>query len=168
METKIVNILKVMLDTDKYLAFVIKKEILFWEKGKPKLLHKIIFQGYVMVQTICNAEDVIRDMRPIISIARNNIYKILNYGSDNKDIMIRKSEQVMWESLIDSDFFIRASFGIIDKGNLKVTSGPLVGKEAEIKKLNKYKRKAIVDVEFAGEFIEISLVLDLIDKSKKE
>jgi len=194
--------LKSRLDNDKYLSFVIMKETIFWNKGNPEMCHKVLLPGYVIIKTKCSIEEILQDVRSIVFNPKNNIYKLLSYGNDNKNIMLCKSEQRAWESLLDSDFFIRASFGVIDggqkpsfdtddkvkgfdktitidkvsdsvsnkvkpEGKLKITSGPLVGKEAYIKKINRYKRRAILDVEFAGEFIEIPLVLHLLAKDKE-
>ena len=69
----------------------------------------------------------------------------------------------MWESLIDSDFCIKASEGFIDEDAIQITSGALVGKENLIKACNIRKRKAFLDIdtEFANELVPISVVLKL-------
>jgi len=162
MEVAAVDYLKSQLDFSKYQPFVLTKEFFFWDKGIPVLFKKLLFPSYVIVKTSCESTVVLADLKPILKNHRDVIYKILAYdNSECKNIMLYKSEQTMWASLVDSDFCITASEGKLDDGKLKIISGPLLGKEHRLKTVNKYKRKAIIDVEFAGELIEISVALKL-------
>jgi transcriptional antiterminator NusG len=161
----LVEYLKSKLDEQKYRPFILTKEAIFWNKGQPTIFEKPLFPGYIIIETCNTKGEVLEDIQKLMKLSESKIYKILSY--DNKlngdtDIMLRESEQAMWESLVDSDFCIRASEATFDNGKIKVTSGPLVGKEARIKAINKYKRKVVVDVEFSGQIIETGLVLRII------
>ena len=164
-EEQVVEILKNQLKYGGYLPFIFTKEALFWDKGKPVLFKKILFPGYVVVKTNYSSEEVLSHIKPILSAAEDRIYRVLHYGDSEKNIMMNESEQAMWESLVDSDFCLRASEGMVKNNLLEITSGPLIGKEVQIKSLNKYKNKAVLDVEFAGGLFEMNLVLKVKKKN---
>ena len=169
MEFKIAQQLKEHLREGRYLPFVITKEVLYWQKGEEEMARQILFPGYVMIKADLNAlteSDIVNDMRIIVDDF-SHIMKVLSYGSD-ENILISESEQAVWESLLDSDFCIRASEGIFAENKLKVTSGALVGKESLVKKYSLRKRKAFLDVEFADEMMSIGLVLKINDIQRKE
>lgn len=145
------------LEGGRYLPFVLTKEVLHRVGGSNQAtFKKPLFPGYVIVSTENSPDEVLDDFAKIIF---GNIHRILNRGNDKKDIMLHESEQSRWESLVDSDFCINISTGVLDGKKVIVTHGPLVGKEDQIVKLNKYKQKAILKVEFAGEMVDMSFVL---------
>lgn len=166
-EESVANDLRAQLDINKYLPFLITKEYIFRKNGTKVHQRKLVFPGYVFMQTGCSINEVINTFRPIIDRCESKIFRILNYGSNKEDIMIRASEQTMWSSLVDSDFCISASKAIYEEGKLKVVSGSLLGKENRIKHVNRYRQKAIFEVEFAGEIIQMSSVLKIVDVEPK-
>jgi len=160
-ENKIVGYLKEKLRKDTYLPFVLTKEAVFWDKGVPTLFRKILFPGYVIVQTECDADIVLEDIKCIIEFSDNWIYRVLSYSDNEKDIMMHESEQALWQSLVDSDFCITASIGVMEDEKIRITSGALKHKENCIKRLNRHKRKAIVEVGFAGKVVETTVVVEV-------
>jgi transcriptional antiterminator NusG len=153
--------LRSRLDSAKYFPFILKKQVLHRHKGKVELQTKLLFPGYIIIETKCCYTEVLLDFDRILKESPSKIYSLLYYGNDVENIMMSKSEQITWESLLDSDFCISASEGYYENGELKIISGPLIGKESWVKKLNRYKSKAIIGVEFSGELIEMSVVLSI-------
>jgi len=163
-----VDYLKKHLDMERYQPFILTKEATFWDKGKATLFKKLLFSSYVIVQTSCTTAEVIADVQPIIERYSGVFYRILSYDSDKKEsinIMLRKSEQTMWESLVDSDFCIAASYGVMEGEEVKVVDGPLIGKEGWIREFRRYKQKAFLNVEFGSEMLEISVVLKVLKRA---
>jgi|GEM_PF-648080 len=158
-EESIINDLKSQLRRSDYTPFIITKEFLFTRKGISEIQRKNVFPGYVFIETSRNASDVVMDFRSIINTSDSKIIRMLNYGTNKENIMIRPSEQAMWLSLVDSDFCIKASDAEFEEGILKVSSGPLLGKEEWIMQVNRHKSKAILKVEFAEESIDMGVVL---------
>ena len=166
MELKIAQQLKEHLGEGKYLPFVITREVLYWQKGAEEVAQQILFPGYVMLKadlSVLTESEIVNDMRIIVEDF-SHILKVLSYGND-ENILISESEQAVWESLVDSDFCIRASEGIFTEDKLQITSGALVGKENLVKKYSMRKRKAFLDVEFADEMMTVGLVLKIKDNN---
>lgn len=58
------------------------------------------------------------------------------------------------------------SVGIIEGDKIVVTSGPLVGKGGCIKKINRHKHEAIVEMEVMGAVREVRVMLEVVEKKK--
>lgn len=63
---------------------------------------------------------------------------------------LEDSEQALFERMLDDAHLLRASEGVIRDGCLEVQSGPLVGMEGRIRKVDRHKRTALVDVGVPG------------------
>jgi len=79
-----------------------------------------------------------------------DIYSILHYGDDERDVVIREGERLYWERLFDADFCVVGSIGFIEGDAMRITSGALMGLEGRIRKINRHKREAIVEMENDG------------------
>jgi transcriptional antiterminator NusG len=77
---------------------------------------------------------------------------------------MRERERSPWERLFDSEFCIRASVGFCEGDKVRVTSGALVGLESLIKKINRHKREAIVEMEMMGDVRRVKLMLEVVEK----
>ena len=49
-------------------------------------------------------------------------------------------------------------------GSERITSGPLVGMESRIKKINRHKREALVEMEVMGAVREVRVMLEVVGK----
>lgn len=59
---------------------------------------------------------------------------------------------------------VQGSVGRIERGRLKVLSGPLAGREADVVRVNRRKRRAVVRMEFMGRVKEVALELELLGR----
>jgi transcriptional antiterminator NusG len=66
--------------------------------------------------------------------------------------------------MFDADFCIRGSVGFIEGDKVRVTSGALVGMECLIKKINRHKQIAIVELDMMGAVREVKLMLEVVEK----
>ena len=57
------------------------------------------------------------------------------------------------------------SRGIIKSGELVILSGPLMGRTAQVKKIDRHKRLAYVEVEMLGRKNLVKLGLEVIEKT---
>ena len=53
-------------------------------------------------------------------------------------------------AFIDQDRVVRMSEGVIENDQVRITKGPLMGKEARIRKVYRHKRCAFVEVDMFG------------------
>jgi transcription termination/antitermination protein NusG len=166
LEKKLVRVLKEKLNVDEYLPFLPTKETPRRSKGIISKERKLLFPGYVFIKTSIEvgsiAEKLKSDLMDVTS--RKDIYSILHYGDNEKDVAMRESERLHWERLFDSDFCVAGSVGFIEGDVIRITSGALVGLESRIKRINRHKRDAVVEMEVMGAVREVRIMLEVTAK----
>lgn len=63
---------------------------------------------------------------------------------------------------LDSDDYMTISRGIKENGKVRFISGPLVDHEADVVRIERHKRRAIVQMQFLGEMRNIEVAVDVI------
>jgi transcriptional antiterminator NusG len=162
-EEKLVHVLKEKLNTEEYLPFVPTKETPYRNKGVVNRVRKPLFPGYIFVQTEIETHSIAEKLTAALKNTKD-IYSILHYGDDEKDVVVREEERLYWERLFDADFCVVGSVGFIAGDTIRVTSGALVGLEGQIKKINRHKREAIVEMEMMGARRDVTLMLEIVEK----
>ena len=167
-EEKILFTLKEKLNAGEYLPFLPTKETLFRSRGVISKVRRILFPGYIFIKTEIEAASIAEKLNLSLTDTNNrqleNVYSILHYGSNEKDVAVRKRERLYWERLLDSDFCVRGSTGVIVGGTVSVVSGPLIGKEGCIKKINRHKREAVIEMDVMGAQREVRVMLEIVEK----
>lgn len=143
------------------------------EKKKGKISHvvKMMFPGYVFVQT--KIDFVL--YHKIVAIP--DILSLLNY-SNKKDIAFNHSnqdEEDFFKDIPDeemtkilelinpeNDTMVYSKFWL-NKEKLTILSGPLVGKEGRIKKIDKHKLRAKLAIHFMGNEKLIDIGFDVLN-----
>ena len=132
----------------------------FFKKEKEK---QIMFQGYLFVETTISSEEFRLRSWECIKKSKN-IIKLLTYG-DSEEAAIkseeRKAIQKFWKN---DNNGIDASKGIIEGDKVIITEGSLVGMEIIIKKIDRHKMKAYVEIEFLGKLHIVDIGLEIIKK----
>ncbi|GHT46545.1 hypothetical protein FACS189454_07860 [Planctomycetales bacterium] len=160
-ENNLLPILKEKLNPREYLPFVPLVETSFRKNGVVQKIKKTLFPSYLFVQTEVEP-DLIADKLSVALKGIKNIYSLLCYGCDKKDVVMRESERLYWERLLGAEFCITASAGFVDNDRIRVTSGALMGLEGSIKRIDRHKRQAIVEMEMMGAKREVALMLEII------
>ena len=164
-EEKLVRTLREKLNSDEYLPFVPSKETSYRNKGVIDKVRKPLFPGYVFVKTNIDYKLIVDRLKLDLGFAKD-IYSILHYGDDKKDVVLHESERLFWEELFDDDFCIRGSEGIIKGDTVQIMDGALIGLEGRIKKINRHKREALVEIDMMGAKRDIVLMLEIVSTSK--
>jgi transcriptional antiterminator NusG len=120
-----------------------------------------LFPGYLFVQTEVEPELIADKLKKVMEDTKH-IYSLLYYGNDKKNVVVRESERLYWERLFDSEFCIPGSVGFIENDRICVTSGALMGLEGQIKKINRRKREATVEMTMMGAKREVVLMLEVV------
>ena len=85
-------------------------------------------------------------------------------GGPKSKLSLIPCEIPFWKMLCQKDNLIVMSRGIIKDGNLVVTSGPLKGYERLIRKIDRHKRIAEIEVSLAGEETRVTVGLEIYQK----
>ena len=73
--------------------------------------------------------------------------------------------QEWFEASMDADHVLRSSMAHIVEGELRVLAGPLMGQERRVRKIDRHRRRCLVDVcDADGGFVE-QMPLDVPFKS---
>lgn len=87
-------------------------------------------------------------------------------GKYGQDIFpLNEDEIVFLKSFGKEDHVVDMSFGYIEGDKIMVTSGPIKGKEGLIKKIDRHKRLAYIELEFLGQITNAKVGLEIIRKN---
>lgn len=131
----------------------VKKIRGFWIEVEEKL-----FPGYVFM--ISN--DVARLFQELKRIP--DLTKMLG-KYENEVYPLNEDEVVFLKSFGKEEHVVDMSVGYIEGDKIRVTSGPMMGKEGLIKKVDRHKRLAFIEVEFFGKITSAKVGLEIIQKN---
>lgn len=160
-EQKVEKLLKKRLGTDVFVPFVPLYERLFKISETVKKELKPLFPSYVFIESEVSDQEFLKIRSTLIYIS-SDILRILRYG--NTEIAMRESEKRMLLSLCNDDHCIESSSGIIVGDRIHVTDGPLKGWESMVRKVNRHKRQAWIEIEFMGDIRLVSIALEIVEK----
>ncbi len=125
-------------------------------QGKWKTLQHVLFPGYVFV--ITNEIDKLRDkLKSVIGMTRL-------IGSGDDVVPLTDQEIALLLSFGGDKQLIEMSEGIIIGDMIIINSGPLKGKEGYIRKINRHKRKAWLEIPFFGSMQTVQVGLEIVEK----
>ena len=118
---------------------------------------KIMFPGYLFLITD-HIEEVYVDLKKVPTLT-----KML--GQRGTEIFPLPEREVMILcKFANDDHIVDISLGFIEGDKITVTSGPLMGQEGLIKKIDRHKRIAEVEVTFFGQVIKAKVGLEIVSK----
>ncbi|MDR2546982.1 MAG: antiterminator LoaP [Lachnospiraceae bacterium] len=150
------------LEDKDCLPFVPKKTRILRRQGKKTLIYKTCFPGYVFIESHQSSLDFIKNISPIIRNIKN-AYRFLSYG-DKDDIAMHEEERVFFSNLINDEHCIDVSHGYKEGDSIRVTSGPLVGRESFIVKTNKRRNEATIETSLFGTKTQVTLEMSVIER----
>lgn len=127
-------------------------------QGKWDDVYETLFGGYVfMISDDVNG--LFAELKSIPALT-----KLLGkYGTDI--FPLNDDEVIFLKSFGKEEHVVDMSIGYIEGDIIYVTKGPLMGKEGLIKKVDRHKRLAYIQVEFFGQVIDAKVGLEIIRKS---
>lgn len=145
-------------------AFVPRKIKFYKRQGKLIKLNDIVFKSYVFVETDMSYETFYVEVINTIKI-HSAFFKTLVHKDDKNIETLYPQEKVFLQSFMNKDHLIEASTALVEGDKATITEGPLMGKESIIRKINKHKRIATLDVVMMGRTIEMQIPLEIIYKN---
>lgn len=125
-------------------------------QGKWHIQEKILFPGYVFL--IAQDPQTLTDsLRKVVGMTR-----ILKTG---EDIIPLSGEEVNFLLRMGKEEQkVEMSTGIIEGAQVHIFSGPLMGMEGLIRKIDRHKRMAWVETEMFGRTVEMKVGLEIVEK----
>ena len=129
-------------------------------RGKWHDLKKVLFPGYFFVDT----DDVMGFNEGLKQVDRfTSVLK-----SAERMSPIYKQEQEFLMDILDDEYTVPCSTGLIIGDSICITDGPLMNYHGLIKKIDRHKRKAGLEVEIFGRMTPAEVGLEVLAKISEE
>jgi transcriptional antiterminator NusG len=125
--------------------------------GEWKTQKRILFSGYVFLVSD-QIEELFFELQKI-----NGMSRIL--GTGDTIVPLSEAEVNFLQGFGGEDQVVEMSTGIIEGSTVIVESGPLQGREGLIKKIDRHKRKAYLEVEMFGRTQRVEVGLEITMKN---
>lgn len=140
---------------DSFIPYIVRNKKY---KGEWQEIEEILFKGYVFAISD-DADRLYQELKNI-----EDLTKLV--GRKEKIIYpISDEEATFLKEFAKENHKIDMSYGFIVNDKIIIESGPLKGKEGLIKKIDRHKRKAIIEMKFLNQTISASVGLEIIRKS---
>ena len=160
-ELKIINQLKQESRFENFIPFILKKTSIYRRKGKKTEFEQNCFPGYIFIESSKCADEFRRFLFPVVYRIKD-VFKLLHYGEDRSDIVLRHEEREMLSNIFGVNYSIGIS-KIYKKGDMvKIVSGSLIGYEGIIKRINSQGKIAVIEVTMFNMPIEINVGIEFI------
>ena len=126
-------------------------------RGEWITLRKILFPGYLFVITE-ELEEIYKSLKEIIGFTRL-------LGTGQEIVPLTEKEKGILQKFGGIQQVVVMSEGIIEKAHVKVMKGPLMGMEGYIRKIDRHKRKAWLELELFGRKQMIQVGLEIVAKT---
>ena len=127
-----------------------------WHNRQSRLVKLLLFPSYLFIESE-KIQELVDDIK---------WFPGLNVVLHTEDMYcpLYKHEEKLLLDLLDEHEIIDISEGYMEGDQVKITKGPLVGKEGLIKRIKRRQGVAIVEMNIFNRVTEVSLGLDLIGK----
>ena len=125
-------------------------------RGKWTIQKKVLFPGYVFVVT--------EDLNHLYDSLKTVIGLTKLIGTGKEIVPLTEEEKDFLLGFGGEEQVVKMSEGIIEGTKIIVTQGPLMGKEGYIKKIDRHKRKARLELEMFGRMQEVVVGLEIVEK----
>lgn len=144
------------------MSFIPKAQEIFKRGKKVIFKERELFPGYLFVESSLTDRDFYLQAKKMMYVNKN-IVNILKYGNGDRFSLFNNEKELL-QKLYNKEFCIEMSKGIIVGDKVYITEGPLVGKESTIRKINRHKREALIELKFLGESRLIKVCLEIVEK----
>lgn len=128
-----------------------------WQMRKEKL-----FPGYLFMDLEASQVEPVREaLRHATEHA-----KVVKTGDELYPI--HKQEEELLRRLTGDTTNVAVSVGVIEGDHIIVKTGPLVGMEGMIKRIDRHKRMAVLEVELFNRISEMKVGLEIVEKMESE
>ncbi|MDO4590662.1 MAG: antiterminator LoaP [Slackia sp.] len=139
-------------------AFIPRRHVMHRRDGVWRTVDEILFPGYLFVVTH-DPEGLVRQLRRVPRFTR------LLGESNRKFVPLPAREVELLKEFGGPFHVVGMSQGVIDGDCIRIEKGPLKGREAIIRKVDRHKRIAFVEMDVMGRRKTVKLGLEIVRKS---
>ena len=121
-----------------------------------------LFPGYLFMDLDATQVEPVRE---VLRSATEHA-KVLKTGDELYPIHVQ--EEQLLRRLTEDTTNVAVSVGVIEGDKIIVREGPLVGMEGMIKRIDRHKRMAVLEVELFNRISEVKVGLEIVEKVEKE
>lgn len=125
-------------------------------RGRWTTLEKVLFPGYVFMITE-KMEKLYDQLHGVIGLTKM-------IGTGREIVPLREEEIAFMQGIGGEKQVVEMSEGVIEKSRVRITSGPLVGMEGLIRKIDRHKRKAWLEVPMFGSVQTVQVGVEIVAK----
>ena len=156
-EEKVIEVIQRVVEHSVYeRCFLLKREAVWRIRGGCKVHTELLFPGYIFIIS-GEVECLYQALKQVPQLT-----KLLGVGE--KWTPMTKEDVAIIEALSGEERVVKHSEGYIACNKVTITSGPLMGMEALIRRIDRHKRMAWMEIEIFGRKIEIQAGLEIISK----
>lgn len=158
-EEKIKKTCEMMISEDVLKeAFIPKNKRLKKMKGNWIEVEEILFSGYVFLVSD-HPDELYLELKKVPDLT-----KMLGHY-ENEIYPLYDEEVEFLKSFSDKEHVVEVSTGFIENETVCITQGPLKGREGIIRKIDRHKRMAIIEVELFGKTTQAKVGLEIVSKT---
>lgn len=128
-------------------------------RGEWKLVQRTLFPGYLFVGT-GQPEELYKSLHRVIGMT-----KMLRTG--DTIVPLTKEEGRFLQEFGGIEQVVVMSEGVIEGDEVRVHSGPLKGREGLIRKIDRHKRVAWLELPMFGRIQQVRVGLEIVEKREK-
>lgn len=156
------DFLNKLLNREESTAFIPQVELIFKNSKLMRKELKPMFPGYVFTDSTLDERKFISDACKYARFSKS-IFKLL--GNESTDYMkLSEGEKNYLLGFCDDRYIAEESKGFIVGDKIFIYSGPLKGRESIIKKIDRHKRRAEIEMICLGDIRRISVSLEIASK----
>lgn len=125
-------------------------------QGEWHMEQKVLFPGYVFL--VSDAPETLFLKLKCVQ----GMTKLLGCGQEI--VPLYQEEEEFLQKLGGEKQVVEYSIGIMENDQILVTSGPLQGMEGCIKRIDRHKRMAWLEIEMMGRLVEAKVGLEIVEK----
>lgn len=163
-EHKACEFLNKLFNKEESVAFVPQVEIVIKSSQSISKELRPMFPGYIFTDSILD-ERLFVDLAYKYARFSKCIFYLLGDGNINY-VKLSEDEKKFLLGFCNDEYIVEDSKGFIVGDKVFVTSGPLHGRESIIKKINRHKRRAEIQLMWFGDLRQVSVALEIVSKVK--
>lgn len=125
-------------------------------QGEWHIQERILFPGYVFLIAE-NPEKLVNGLRKVIGLT-----KLIGTGDEIVPLVQEEIDLLM--KIGTDKQLVEMSSGIIENDRVQILAGPLMGMEGNIRRIDRHKRTAYLEIEMFGRTVEMKVGLEIIRK----
>lgn len=145
------------IDSSRVEAFIPLREVMRHKNGEWISTTEIIFPGYIFVSTK-DADELAFLLKDVPAFTR-----VL--GDSERFVPLSNDEVSMINAFGGDEHLVRMSEGVIEGDEVRILNGPLFAHSGIIRKVDRHKRVAYVEMSIMGRKKDIKLGLEIVKKS---